>query len=58
MDLEFSILFRENETKRRKAASKESSSSARKQKIYKDLYKVKEADHTMSKNFKVHQMTQ
>ena len=40
MDIEFSILYRENETKRRKAATKDNSSSARKQKIYKDLYKA------------------
>ena len=39
MELEFAILFRENETKRKKTQS----SSAKKSKVYKNLYKVEES---------------
>ena len=58
MDIEFAILFRENETKRRRAGSKEPTSSSRKKKFYKDLYKFKGTDHSLSENFRAHQMTQ
>lgn len=57
MDIEFAILFRENETKRKKAGSKESTNSSKKNKLYKDLYKFKGSDHSFSKNFHIHQMT-
>ena len=57
MDIEFAILFRENETKRKKAASKESSTSNKKNKFYKDPYKFKGSDHSFSKNYQAHQMT-
>ena len=57
MDTEFSILYRENEAKRRKKTSKDSHGSGQKNKLYKNLYKFQEADHATSENFKVHQMT-